>query len=1542
MFPKNAPSAPTVFFRSYAHNKDGRRETWKEVCDRTIGGLTKLGKLTQEETDLLYEQQLNFKCLSSGRWLWVGGREWIENPQNFPGAYNCTSLRVNSLETFGLLMDLAMMGCGTGAVLTEDCISQLPVVGNYITIQEVTAIGTCPIEERRQETKVELDPTIESNQITIRVGDSRKGWVDAYQALINLSFDSNFDAAAYSDKEAASRYANKIDVIVELSSVRPAGEKLKGFGGVSNPIKLPELFSRCAEILNGAIGRKLNSIECCLLIDEAAATIVAGGIRRTAGMRQFIHTDKIGSTAKDNLYVQNENGKWITDPKRDVLRMSNHTRIFDRAPTLDECIESVGKQYLSGEGAIQWEGETVVRANCDRISGKYKTLFLDACKIGKKEAWMQKNLPYLHGEIQEHRINRNGLNPCVTADTWVHTEFGARQVKDLIGIQHGTYVNGELFSTTVDGFFYTGNKPVFTLTTKEGMVLRLTGNHKVLRVTSQTQKHQYTEWVATENLKMGDRICLHNHRDIQPWQGVGTYEEGWLLGNLIGDGSLAKTPWNDVGILRFWGKTQAEMIEYAVATLQKNVFCGVNLGGHYHKQHNMYQVTSSGLAKLAAEFGVYQGRKAVTAKIEESSHVFYCGFLRGLFDADGSVQGTQSKGICVRLAQSNLETLKSVQRMLMRLGIVSTVYKDRRIATYRLLPDTNRNPKTYLCKADHELVIANDNLVVFRDVIGFRQPDKQQKLDGLLADYRRKLNRERFITTVESINLDRYEPVFDCTVPGPSQFDANGIVAHNCGEIIGADFLCNLSEIHLNTINPQSLSEQEQAFKAGAITVAVFLHHKFEHPLLQKSREFDPIVGVSFTGLFDFFVNAFGVKWLQWFAADRPQFYEVPIVEENIQAICEMLNINIDEYETVMETGWNFGTLYRDIEKAYLSHWRQIVEKEVRNYCDRHGLKCPSRYTTCQPSGCTTKDAVRIFDQGLLFADEHMEIGSGACNLESDNLTVRGGIPVLSGIANEELSLIRITLENGRQLTMTPNHRLSIDGVWIYAENMKLGQNLDIEIGNYNNAEDAILDYVDIEQTVKKGGKQISCNLPGRMSPELGYFIGCLFGNGCVSEYKYRIRFSHGNIEILEKIANLGTFLFGIKGCFTKDSRGGRTDLTFSNKQLYQWFVTNNIHKAVKSNVLDKIPQKLRMSSQKSLLAFFAGLIDTDGCIRKEGHLSIDSASESFLRHLQQIGEAVGLSFSLFTNTEGENKQETKLMFGLCLSRMKSTLDALSFINQYSIKARYRPLLAPKRVFSFSPYKIAKIETDIKDYTYDYAVEGEDDDDSWYWQGAIKSHNTKSLLTGASPGWHPPKAQWFIRRITIAKENPIALAAIDCGYSVIPAPGDKDASGQLLDDPFDERCTEWLIEIPTAVNWADLPGVEEIDISQFSASAQFDYYMQVQRHYTTHNTSATIEVREHEVDALGKDIYDAIQEDKGYVSAAILARFDDHETYPRLPFEPISKETYLKLCQEVEARRTCDDFYIAISRYSSPEEVEGPAACDSDKCLFPQSPSEKQ
>ncbi len=393
--PETAPAANPVFFRTYSRRTEKGRETWEQVCDRTLQGLIKLGKLNTQEAALLNRMQRQMKSLPSGRWLWVGGTEWLEKPENFSGAYNCTSTNLVDWGAFGLMMDLAMMGCGTGAVIEPQYINQLPAIRNRLNIAMQGEIGTTPAASRREKTEVD----VESDRVTIHVGDSRQGWVKSYQTLLELSSDE--------------RFTGEIAVFVDISDVRASGETLKGFGGVANPVKLPELYQRCGAILNQAVGRQLNSVECCLLIDEAAVTIVAGNIRRSAGMRQFYADDELGANAKNNLWQQDENGSWRIDPERDALRMANHTRVFHHKPTLEDCVEAVRKQYYSGEGAIQWSGEAIARSNSDLLpTQKIKTEFLQAYTQGTAKQWLQERYPEMADTELEHRLARYGLNPC--------------------------------------------------------------------------------------------------------------------------------------------------------------------------------------------------------------------------------------------------------------------------------------------------------------------------------------------------------------------------------------------------------------------------------------------------------------------------------------------------------------------------------------------------------------------------------------------------------------------------------------------------------------------------------------------------------------------------------------------------------------------------------------------------------------------------------------------------------------------------------------------------------------------------------------------------------------------------------------------------------------------------------------------------------------------------------------------------------------------------------------------------------------------------
>lgn len=916
----DTPTSNFIFFRSYSRFADGRRESWAAMVDRCVKGLTKLGKLTDNEAELIRWQMTECKALPSGRYMWCGGTDWSSKQENFSGSYNCSSTVVDNIDAFGYMMDLAMQGTGTGAVLELDVIDKLPTIKTRLDVAIAGDIGDAPADDRQSKTTV----NIYDNVIDITVGDSRRGWVDSYMALITIATASGGDGT--------------INVNIDLSSVRPKGEKLNGFGGVANPAKLPELYGKVAAILNGAIGRKLTSIECCMLIDEAALVIVAGSIRRSAGIRQFSSNDIEAADAKSGLWKQDAAGSfYMPHPERQALVMANHTRVFHQKPTLDECIDAVTKQYYTGEGAIQWAGEAVARCNVDLINNaSRKDHFLKLYDADRSVAGVYLDALSENRASQsqiDERLARYGMNPCLAAGTGVVTRFGHFPIEALVGNTVDVW-DGSQWVTVNDFRVTAENQQVYALHLSDGSCVVATGNHKFVRSDESE--------VELLSLKPGDDLKIHQARP-------------------------------------------------------------------------------------------------------EGMH-------------------------------------------------------------------TNRAMRSVL------VVSVADNGIA--------------------------------------------DKVYCCTVPTTHQFALScGIMSHNCGEIIMNNNHCNLAEIHLNTINPLDLDSQVLAFKAASLSVAALLHHEFEFLRYQDARSVDPIVGVSFTGLFDFFVQLFGVDWLRWWQAGRPKAWGNPVDINKSHKLFPLLQsdfIRVHHFDTLSD-------LYLTIEEEYLCLWRQVVTDVVTEYCDRHNLKCPNRCTTVQPAG------------------------------------------------------------------------------------------------------------------------------------------------------------------------------------------------------------------------------------------------------------------------------------------------------------------------------------------------------------------------------------SKSLLTGASPGWHPPKASRYIRRMTFGKGEPLALAAIDMGYSVIPSSNDKDSDGNLLDDIHDPRCTEWLVEIPCQTIWADLPGVDEIEIGKFSALAQFDFYMQVQKYYTVHNTSATIELREDEIEPLATAIYDSIQGDEGYMSAALLARFDSLETFPRLPFEPIDEDTYDDMMVAIAMRSSGLSFDEALALHDQGQTAEsGPSGCDSDKCLMPE------
>ncbi|MGH8279030.1 MAG: LAGLIDADG family homing endonuclease [Gammaproteobacteria bacterium] len=384
--------------------------------------------------------------------------------------------------------------------------------------------------------------------------------------------------------------------------------------------------------------------------------------------------------------------------------------------------------------------------------------------------------------------NIRATNPCVTADTRLHTQYGLVRIGDL-------YANGVPLEVTVDrralgesgpGTTVRSAKPAF-MTAPQADVYRV--------VTEDGYEIKATEWhdfytqrgkIKLRDLKPGDQLLVQSGKG--QFGHEGSKELGLLLGLITGDGHFTnRGKGQQAAVINFWGQDQTladQVCQYVNALI-------ANTANHIRNdttrpvavpERNMVFIRSVLLARILERFGFTAASKLrVPEVIWRGSEECVKAYLRALFQADGTVNISGNGMSCsIRLASSYPSLLKDVQMLLANIGVFCRI-RLRHKASARVLPDGKGGHKAYACKDDCELIVDGESRDVFMREVGFLLDYKNHKYSEWVKDKSLKQHR-KFVSRVGEIIFTGREAVFDTTQPDHNAVIFNGVVTGQCGE----------------------------------------------------------------------------------------------------------------------------------------------------------------------------------------------------------------------------------------------------------------------------------------------------------------------------------------------------------------------------------------------------------------------------------------------------------------------------------------------------------------------------------------------------------------------------------------------------------------------------------------------------------------------------------------------------------------------------------------------------------------------------------------
>jgi len=278
-------------------DEKGRRETWEETVSRYFDFFVdhleenQNYKVSKKEKEELQSAIVALDVMPSMRALMTAGEAL---KRDHVAGYNCAYVSAGRVRSFDEILYILMCGTGVGFSVERDFLDKLATIAEEFEVSDTTIV----------------------------VQDSKLGWAKAYKELTSLLIGGQVPQW-------------------DLSKIRPAGERLKTFGGRSSgPKPLDDLFRFTVDTYKKATGRKLTSIECHDIICKIAEIVVVGGVRRSALISLSSLTDERMREAKTGQW-------WHENPQR---ALSNNSVAYKEKPEMGTFMDEWVSLYKSKSG----------------------------------------------------------------------------------------------------------------------------------------------------------------------------------------------------------------------------------------------------------------------------------------------------------------------------------------------------------------------------------------------------------------------------------------------------------------------------------------------------------------------------------------------------------------------------------------------------------------------------------------------------------------------------------------------------------------------------------------------------------------------------------------------------------------------------------------------------------------------------------------------------------------------------------------------------------------------------------------------------------------------------------------------------------------------------------------------------------------------------------------------------------------------------------------------------------------------------------------